>query len=118
MPSHTLDLGEVLLTDSPGKFQLSATFTASLQLPQSIATSNHTDILKALTSGHIWTTRGIGCSFNITIMLDGKPLDKTQRSALVESLGRRLNDTEVSPTFLVTGLVLTPADMATVIPPS
>ncbi|CZR59435.1 uncharacterized protein PAC_09327 [Phialocephala subalpina] len=97
MPLGTLELGHVLLTNSADKIQLSAISTASLQLPQSIATSNHTNILKALTSGHIWTSRGIGCSLDITILFNSKRLDKTQRLALLESLERRLSDAKIWP---------------------
>lgn len=98
MYPRALDLGKLLLTNSADQIQLSVISTACIQLPPPIATSNHTNILKALTSGHIWTSRGIDCSLEITVLFNGKPLDKFQRSALLDNLGRHLRDAKVGKT--------------------
>ncbi len=95
MPPSIVELGQVLLTNPTDKIQLSAICAAFIQLPQSIVNLDHADILGALTSGHIWTTRGVGCSLDIDILFNGKPLNSHQQSLILDTLGRRLQDAQV-----------------------
>ncbi|KUJ06587.1 uncharacterized protein LY89DRAFT_790442 [Mollisia scopiformis] len=95
MSSNGLELGQVTLTNSAERIQLSASCAVSFQLPQSLPSLRDADILKALISGHIWTSRGRGCSLDITILLDGKPLDETVRAAFRKGLGQRVQDAKI-----------------------
>jgi hypothetical protein len=96
MTSSIIDLGRVLLIDSADKLKLSAVCTASFQLPYFVSTLDHAEILHAFKSGHICTTRGIGCSLDINVLSDGKSLDITAWDALLDKLGRHLLDTKVT----------------------
>ena len=96
MASITLDLGRLLLTDIADKLKLTAVFAGSFQVPYSISTLNHLDILQAFESGHIYTSRGIGCSLDIRIFLEGKPLDIAMRDVLLDKLSEHLLDSKVS----------------------
>lgn len=96
MTSITLDLGRISLTSSADRLKLSATCAGSFQFPQFTSTMNHADILQAFISGHIYTTRGIGCSLNIRVLSDGKALDNATQPALRDKLGRQLLNAQVS----------------------
>lgn len=108
MRLHTLELAQVLLTNSAEKMQLLVFSHASFQLPLSIATSNHTDVIKALISGHVWTSRGIGCALDISITFNGKHLNQAQRVKLLEALGRHMRDNQVSHSSEDINITLTP----------
>lgn len=96
MASITLDLGRLLLTHIADKLKLTASCVGTFQVPYSIAALNHGDILHAFQSGHIYTTRGIGCSLDIKVLSEGKPLDFTTRDVLLDKLSKHLLDSEVS----------------------
>lgn len=96
MPSTIFDLGRVILTSSADGLQVSAVCAASFQFPQYVSTLNHADILQAFQSGHIYTTRGVGCSLNIKVLSDGQPLDTATQVIFLDKLSRQLLDTKVS----------------------
>ena len=96
MSLRVLELGTLHLTYSEHHLKLSVVSVADVRIPRSISSLDNDAFIKALTSRNLWVSRGVACHFDIQILFNGKPLDKNGRVNLLESLGYRLRDAQVS----------------------
>jgi hypothetical protein len=97
MPLQTLELEKLHLTLASEKLKLDIASTVDIRFQSGWIPSQDQDgIVKALTSGQIWVSRGKRCRLDIKVSFNGKPLDRTSRVAISESLGYSLRDAHVS----------------------
>jgi hypothetical protein len=90
-----LELGTLHLVDTENHLKLSVLSTTDIRIPQRISSLANDAIIKALTSGNLWVSRGVGCRLDIQILFNGKKLDRNGRIGLLESLGYRFRDAQV-----------------------
>lgn len=102
MTSTTLDLGRVVLINSAEKLKLAAVCAGSFHVPYLVSTLDHADIQQEFDSGHVYTTRGIGCCLGIKILSDDQLLENATRDALIHKLAGHLLKNQVSPGFVGT----------------
>ena len=97
MSSKTLELGKFSLALNSEKLKLE--IDSSVQIKFSSGwdpSAGENIIVKALESGSIWISRGRRCRVDVQIFFDGKPLERSSRISLLESLGYHLRDAHVS----------------------
>jgi hypothetical protein len=95
MSLKVLELDRLQLTISKDGLRLSVISAAEIRIPSSLSTLDSAAVVKALTAGQIWVSRGIPCRLDIEVFFDGKPLDQNTRLRVLESLGYRIRDAEV-----------------------
>jgi len=96
MSLMALDLGPLRLKHASDDLNLSVSSTVGLRLPSGkVSLLRGVDIIKALTSGNIWASRGRACRLEFRISFNGKQLDQRSRRRLLESLGYHLRDIHV-----------------------
>jgi hypothetical protein len=96
MSRRVLELDTLHLTVPDQLLKLSVVSAADIRIPRSISSLEDSALVKALTSGSLWVSRGVACRLDVQVLLNGKPLDKDGRVNLLESLGYRLRDAQVS----------------------
>jgi len=90
----SLDLDKVRVTYPKEKLRLF--ITPNLKFDCSIGILGHiqpSDILQALKSGHIWSSRGFACQINFRITLLGTVFDSHEHA--IEELGASIRNAEV-----------------------
>jgi hypothetical protein len=103
MSLKVLELDPLHLTISQDHLKLSVISTADIRIPTSLSTLDNATMVKALTAGEIWVSRGISCRLDIEVFFNGKPLGQNSRLQLLESVGYRIRDAPVrSPLILQT----------------
>lgn len=96
MPLKVLELGPLTLNSPADNITVSIRPKVQLKLPPGQLNSlGNVDLLKAITSGKLWVTRGTGCHFDLRFLLNGKPLDKNLRLRILESVGYHIRDANV-----------------------
>ncbi len=95
MSLKILELGNLSLVNSNDNLKLSITTAVDIRVPESLSSLESDAIVKALTSGRIWVSRGIFCHLAIRVFIDGKPLNDAMRLHLLESLGSYLRGLKV-----------------------
>ena len=97
MSLQTLELEKLHLTLAAEKLKLGIASAVDIRFPSRWIPSQDNDgIVKALTSGYIWLSRGRRCRVDIKVSFNGKPLDRNCRIGILESLGCHLRDAHVS----------------------
>lgn len=97
MSLQTLGLEKLHLTLASEKLKLDIASTVDIRFPSRWSPSwDNDEIVKALTSGHIWVSRGRRCRVDIEISFNRKPLHSTTRIAILESIGYHLREAHVS----------------------
>jgi len=95
MPLRVLELDTLHLTNPDAHLKLSVVSAVDVRFPRSISNLQDDALVKALTSGKLWVSRGIACRLDIQILFNGKPLDRNGRVNILESLGYRIRDAHV-----------------------
>jgi hypothetical protein len=95
MSLRALVLDTLHLANLEHRLELSVISAADIRIPQSVSNLEDFVLVKALTSGNLWVSRGIACHLDIQVLFNGKPLDRSLRVTLLESLGYRLRDAQV-----------------------
>jgi hypothetical protein len=95
MSLKVLELDRLQLTISEDHLKLSVISAANIRIPRSLSTLDSATIVKALTAGEIWVSRGISCRLDIEVFLNGKPLDQNGRLHLLERVGYMIRDAPV-----------------------
>jgi hypothetical protein len=95
MSLKVLELDRLQLIIFEDHLKLSVVSAAAIRIPRSLSTLDGAALVKALTGGEIWVSRGISCRLDIEILFNGKPLDQISRLNLLESLGYRIRDAAV-----------------------
>jgi hypothetical protein len=106
MSLRVLELDDLRLTSVQDKLQLSIRTFATFQVPTTISLFDDGEIVKALTSGHIWVSRGAGFRLDIRVSTDGKLIDRSTSLHLLEGIGYTLRDAPVSWCVLLLSLEL------------
>jgi hypothetical protein len=102
MSLKVLELDCLQLTISEDHLKLSVISAADIRIPTSLSTLDNATMVKALTAGEIWVSRGISCRLDIEVFFNGEPLDQNSLQ-LLESVGYRIRDATVrSPLILQT----------------
>jgi hypothetical protein len=102
MSLKVLELDRLQLTISEDHLKLSVISAADIRIPTSLSTLDNATMVKALTAGEIWVSRGISCRLDIEVFFNGEPLDQNSLR-LLESVGYRIRDATVrSPLILQT----------------
>lgn len=97
MSSKSLVLEKLFLTLASEKLNLEIASTVDIKFPSGLSHSGDDDgVVKALTSGNIWVSRGRRCRLDLEISFNGKPLDRTSRITILESFGYDLQVAHVS----------------------
>jgi hypothetical protein len=99
MSLKVLELDRLQLTISEDHLKLSVISAADIRIPRSLSTLDNTAIVKALTAGKLWVSRGISCRLDIEVFFNGKPLDQNSRLQLLESVGYQIRDAAVCSPF-------------------
>ncbi len=92
---RVLELDALHLNSPDHHLKLSVVSTADVRIPSCISSLENAALVKALTSGNVWISRGVACHLEIQVLFNGKPLDKDGRVNLLESLGYRIRDAQV-----------------------
>jgi hypothetical protein len=100
MALRVLGLDPLHLIKPDSELKLSVVPAVDIRIPDSISILDDAALVKALTSGNLWVSRGLACHLDIHILFNGKSLDARGRVNLLESFGYRLRDAQVSCTFL------------------
>lgn len=96
MPLKVLELGPLTLISTADDMTVTIRPKVQLKLPPGIInTLNNVDLLKAITIGKLWVSRGIGCRLDLQILFNGKPLEETIRLRMLESVGYHVRDAHV-----------------------
>jgi hypothetical protein len=95
MSLKVLELDRLQLTISEDHLKLSVISAAGIRIPRSLSTLDGAALVKALTAGQIWVSRGISCRLDIEVFFNGKPLDQNSRLRLLESVGYQIRDAPV-----------------------
>jgi hypothetical protein len=96
MSLETLKLEGLHLTLASEKLKLDIASLVDVSFQSGwIPCQDEDAIVKALTSGQIWVSRGRRCRLDIKVSFNGKQLDQTSRIATLESLGYHLRDAHV-----------------------
>jgi hypothetical protein len=100
MSLRVLVLDTLHLANLEHHLKLSVVSAAEVKIPQNISNLEDAALLKTLTSGNLWVTRGIACHLDIQVLFNGKPLGRGSRANMLESLGQRLRDAQVRGNLL------------------
>ena len=100
MSLQVLRLDTLRLTKPDNELKLTVVPAVDIRIPHSISILDNGALVGALTSGNLWVSRGVACHLEIQVLFNGKPLDPTGHVTLLESLGYKLRDAQVSDTFL------------------
>ncbi|KAH8754680.1 hypothetical protein F5882DRAFT_469304 [Hyaloscypha sp. PMI_1271] len=95
MSLRVLELDTLHLTVPDHLLKLSVVSAADIRIPRSISSLEDSALIKALTSGRLWVSRGVACRLDVQVLFNGKPLDGDGRVSLLESLGYRLRDAQL-----------------------
>jgi hypothetical protein len=95
MPLRVLELDTLNLISPDHQLKLSAVAAVDVRIPQGMSSLEDPTLVKALTSRKLWVSRGVACHLDIQVLLNGKPLDRSDRVNLLESLGYRIRDAQV-----------------------
>ncbi len=95
MSLWALELDPLHLVNSEHHLKLSVLSFANIRIPWSISSLENDAIVKALTSGNLWVSRGAACRLDIRVFYNGNPLDRNGRINILESLGYRIRDAQV-----------------------
>jgi hypothetical protein len=95
MSVRVLELDQFRLSDSEDGIEWSVSPFIHTTIPESVCNKRNEEIIKGLTSGNIWATRGAHLSLDFYVMA-GHLLDSPQKLQLCESLAYSIRDTCVS----------------------
>ena len=97
MSTKSLELARFSLTMKSEKLKVEVVSTVDIKFPSGWnLCRDDASILDALTSGHVWASRGSRCRVQMEFFLNSKPLDQNFKIALLDALGYHLCDAQVS----------------------
>lgn len=101
MSSKGLRLGTIKLVESAEKLSLLVKATTDVR----VVDTNQPLAQATLESGNVWVSRGAACHFEIEVLFNGKPLDKSSRFRVLESVGYRIRDAKVGSCIALVSLL-------------
>lgn len=95
MSLKILELGRFNLVSLAEPLKLEVVAAVDFEGPKSICDLDANAFVCGVASRHVWVSRGRGCRIDIEVLLNGKPLNRTYDSQLLESLGCQIRDVNV-----------------------